>query len=88
MEKKLDIGVIGLSVMGSNLALNMADHGFAVGGYNRSPAVTEAFAAQHPHPARKGGLGRRGQQHRAPGVHGIHPAVPTLGGCPSRPCSP
>lgn len=30
-----DIGMIGLGVMGRNLALNMADHGFAVAGYNR-----------------------------------------------------
>ena len=26
-----DIGVVGMAVMGSNLALNMADHGFAPG---------------------------------------------------------
>ncbi len=50
MEKYLDIGVIGLSVMGSNLALNMADHGFAVGGFNRSAAVTEKLVEQHPDP--------------------------------------
>lgn len=30
-----DIGLIGLGVMGSNFALNMADHGFVVAGYNR-----------------------------------------------------
>jgi 6-phosphogluconate dehydrogenase len=30
-----DIGMIGLGVMGRNLALNMADRGFAVAGYNR-----------------------------------------------------
>ncbi len=30
-----DIGMIGLGVMGRNLALNMVDHGFAVAGYNR-----------------------------------------------------
>ena len=28
----LDIGLIGLSVMGRSLALNMADHGFLVAG--------------------------------------------------------
>ena len=33
--KKCDIGVIGLGVMGRNLALNIADHGFAVAGYDR-----------------------------------------------------
>ncbi len=36
-ESNGDIGMIGLGVMGRNLALNMADHGFAVAGYNRHP---------------------------------------------------
>jgi len=31
-----DIGLIGLGVMGSNFVLNIADHGFAVAGYNRN----------------------------------------------------
>ncbi|MGW8195055.1 MAG: NADP-dependent phosphogluconate dehydrogenase [Desulforhopalus sp.] len=30
-----DMGLVGLGVMGSNFALNMADHGFSVAGYNR-----------------------------------------------------
>ena len=34
--QKTDIGIIGLAVMGRSLALNMADHGFKVGGYNLS----------------------------------------------------
>lgn len=46
---KLDIGIIGLSVMGRSLALNMADHGFKVGGYNRSSAVTDQVVKDHPH---------------------------------------
>ena len=46
---KLDIGIIGLSVMGRSLALNMADHGFKVGGYNRSAAVTDQVMKEHPH---------------------------------------
>jgi 6-phosphogluconate dehydrogenase len=40
---KADIAVIGLAVMGRNLALNMADHGFQVAVYNRTTAKTEAF---------------------------------------------
>lgn len=41
-SKKLSaIGVIGLAVMGSNLALNIADHGFPVSVYNRSAEKTE-----------------------------------------------
>jgi 6-phosphogluconate dehydrogenase len=33
-EKKCDIGIIGLGVMGRNLALNIADHEFSVVGYD------------------------------------------------------
>jgi len=38
-----DIGVIGLAVMGQNLVLNMADHGFKVVAYNRTAAKVTAF---------------------------------------------
>ena len=34
---KADIGLIGLAVMGRNLALNVLDHGYTVAGYDRSP---------------------------------------------------
>jgi 6-phosphogluconate dehydrogenase len=40
-----DIGLIGLAVMGQNLVLNMADHGFQVAVYNRSRDKTDAFLA-------------------------------------------
>ncbi|MGO8695885.1 MAG: decarboxylating NADP(+)-dependent phosphogluconate dehydrogenase [Rectinemataceae bacterium] len=40
-----DIGLIGLAVMGQNLALNMNDHGYSVAVYNRTHAVTEQFLA-------------------------------------------
>ena len=33
---KQNIGLIGLAVMGKNLALNIADHGYSVSVYNRS----------------------------------------------------
>lgn len=46
---RTDIGVIGLAVMGRSIALNMADHGFKVGGYNRSRQVTEHLIKEHPH---------------------------------------
>ncbi len=36
MEKRGDIAVIGLAVMGQNLSLNMNDHGFTVVAYNRN----------------------------------------------------
>lgn len=47
--QKTQIGIIGLAVMGRSLALNMADHGFTVGGYNRSREVTEKLLKEHPH---------------------------------------
>jgi len=40
---KYDFGMIGLGVMGSNLLLNMADHGFSVIGYDTNPVKTKAF---------------------------------------------
>jgi 6-phosphogluconate dehydrogenase len=46
--------MIGLGVMGRNLALNMADHGFRVAVYNRDVEVTREFVAGHP--ATPGGL--------------------------------
>ena len=49
MNKLYDIGLVGLSVMGRSLALNMADHGFRVAGYNRSPEVTDRVLREHPH---------------------------------------
>ena len=41
--KKLDIGVIGMAVMGQNLVLNMSDHGFKVAVYNRTAARMKEF---------------------------------------------
>ncbi len=43
-----EVGLVGLEVMGKNLALNMADHGFKVAVYNRTTAKTEAFIAENP----------------------------------------
>ena len=43
-----DVGVIGLAVMGQNLALNMADHGFQVAVFNRTTRVMHTFVAAHP----------------------------------------
>ena len=38
-----DIGVVGLGVMGSNLALNMERNGFRVAGYELDTAKAKAF---------------------------------------------
>lgn len=40
---KQQIGVVGLAVMGKNLALNMESKGFSVSVYNRSPEKTKAL---------------------------------------------
>ncbi len=48
-----DIGLIGLAVMGENLALNIADHGFKVAVYNRTTDVMRRFVARENPP---GGL--------------------------------
>ena len=43
MARHADIGLIGLAVMGQNLAMNMADHGFVVAVQNRTTSVTREF---------------------------------------------
>ncbi len=43
------VGLIGLAVMGKNLALNIADHGFEIAVFNRTTAVTDEFIAENPH---------------------------------------
>jgi|UniRef100_UPI004049B7A2 6-phosphogluconate dehydrogenase len=49
MAKELsDIGLIGLAVMGQNLALNIADHGFQISVYNRTTEKTDKFVAENP----------------------------------------
>lgn len=53
-DKKSDIGLVGLAVMGQNLALNIADHGFQISVYNRTTSKTDAFVADNP--ATPGGL--------------------------------
>ncbi|OQA28774.1 MAG: 6-phosphogluconate dehydrogenase, NADP(+)-dependent, decarboxylating [Verrucomicrobia bacterium ADurb.Bin345] len=40
-----DIGLIGLAVMGENLVLNMANHGYAVAVYNRTVSKVDDFVA-------------------------------------------
>ena len=40
---KSDIGLIGLAVMGENLALNMESRGYRVSVYNRTPSKTDSF---------------------------------------------
>ncbi|MFH1303931.1 MAG: decarboxylating NADP(+)-dependent phosphogluconate dehydrogenase [Planctomycetota bacterium] len=42
---KHDIGLVGLAVMGQNLVLNMANHGYSVGVFNRTTSVTDEFVS-------------------------------------------
>ena len=45
-QKELrDIGLIGLAVMGQNLALNMNDHGYTVAVFNRTTSKVDEFLA-------------------------------------------
>jgi 6-phosphogluconate dehydrogenase len=53
-----DIGLIGLAVMGQNLALNIADHGFAISVYNRTTDKTDEFVKENPNTP--------GEPHRLP----------------------
>src|SRR5947199_4259093 len=47
MPATADVGLIGLAVMGQNLALNMADHGYRVAVYNRTTATMEQFVGEN-----------------------------------------
>lgn len=44
-EATADIGLIGLAVMGQNLVLNMADHGYTVAVFNRTVKKVDDFLA-------------------------------------------
>src|SRR5690606_31700048 len=49
VSQQARIGVIGLAVMGSNLARNLARHGHPVALYNRTTEKTKALVAEHGH---------------------------------------
>ncbi len=44
MQKKYQIGMIGLGEMGRNLVLNLADHGIGVAGFDKDPRKTASLA--------------------------------------------
>lgn len=46
--EQCDIGMVGLGVMGRNLLLNMADHGFAVAGYDSDPRKAATLRGELP----------------------------------------
>ncbi|WP_265455108.1 NADP-dependent phosphogluconate dehydrogenase [Enterococcus sp. HY326] len=45
---KQQIGVVGMAVMGKNLALNIESRGYSVAIYNRTGSKTEEVIAEHP----------------------------------------
>ncbi|UQS87181.1 NADP-dependent phosphogluconate dehydrogenase [Nicoliella spurrieriana] len=46
-DQKANIGVVGMAVMGKNLALNIESRGYTVGIYNRTSAKTEEVMKDH-----------------------------------------
>jgi 6-phosphogluconate dehydrogenase len=61
-----DIGLIGLAVMGENLALNIASRGYRIAVYNRTTSVTDAFTTG------------RGAQPNVVGCHTLEALVAAL----------
>src|SRR5664279_4893196 len=45
-QQQYEIGMVGLGVMGRNLVLNMADHGFPVAGYDKDQTKVEALRTE------------------------------------------
>ncbi len=71
-----DIGLIGLAVMGQNLVLNMANHGFSVGVFNRTTSkVDEFLSSLKDRPADEVA---DGTPERIGGYHSLEDLVQTL----------
>ena len=49
-QQRYEIGMVGLGVMGRNLVLNMADHGFSVAGYDKDTGQVEALRKESAGP--------------------------------------
>jgi 6-phosphogluconate dehydrogenase len=49
-QQRYEIGMVGLGVMGRNLVLNIADHGFSVAGYDKDVAKVEALRQESTEP--------------------------------------
>ena len=65
-QASCDIGLIGLAVMGENLALNIASRGYSIAVFNRTTSVTDAFTAG------------RGNQPNVVGCHTLEDLVAAL----------
>jgi 6-phosphogluconate dehydrogenase len=53
-EARYEFGMVGLGVMGRNLLLNMADHGYSVAGYDVDKTKVEALRSEAEHRDIKG----------------------------------
>ena len=71
-----DIGLVGLAVMGQNLVLNMANHGFSVGVYNRTTSVTDEFVGGLKDRPRD--VAAEGTPERIAGYHSLEELVKNL----------
>ena len=71
-----DISLIGLAVMGQNLVLNMANHGFSVGVYNRTTSVTDDFVGGLD--SRPEGVVLDGTKERIVGYHDVAELIQNL----------
>lgn len=71
-----DIGLVGLAVMGQNLVLNMANHGFSVGVFNRTTSVTDEFVGELPN--RPADVVHEGTTERIAGYHSLKELVENL----------
>ncbi|TFG82842.1 MAG: NADP-dependent phosphogluconate dehydrogenase, partial [Erysipelotrichales bacterium] len=46
--KLQQIGIVGMAVMGKNLALNISDHGYSISVFNRTVSTAQQVANEHP----------------------------------------
>ena len=53
-QQRYEIGMVGLGVMGRNLVLNMADHGFSMAGYDKDAAKVAALRQESKEPIVRG----------------------------------
>jgi 6-phosphogluconate dehydrogenase len=49
LKQQYTIGMVGLGVMGRNLMLNIADHGFTMAGYDNDPTKVAALHQEAKH---------------------------------------
>ncbi len=54
MSERYEIGMVGLGVMGRNLLLNIAEHGYSVAGYDRDPTRVQLLQEEKKGPEIRG----------------------------------